>query len=159
MRIVTPAPLDLPRVASLWRPTFAFHHALDPVYYAPDSAGLAAQLERYLSEVLGSGGKQLRVALDEADEPIGLIIFWEDSEPYFDTNIRRFVFVSELFVAADARGRGVGQALMQVAEDYARARGHSDLRLNVSTYNAPAAKLYARLGYVDRQRILFKALD
>jgi len=55
--------------------------------------------------------------------------------------------VSMLAVASGAEGRGVATALMQAAEDWARANGHPHLTLNVFGLNARARALYERLGY------------
>jgi GNAT superfamily N-acetyltransferase len=54
--------------------------------------------------------------------------------------------VSKLLVHRRARGRGVGEALMQAVEDEARARGRTLLVLD--TASDGAARLYARLGWV-----------
>jgi ribosomal protein S18 acetylase RimI-like enzyme len=50
-------------------------------------------------------------------------------------------------VRADARGRGVGEALLTAAERCARARGCRTMRLEVRQDNAGAIRLYERLGY------------
>lgn len=57
--------------------------------------------------------------------------------------------LSNLHVAEDARGRGVGTALIRAAEDLARTRGYRRLGLGVDEDNPDAARLYLRLGYVD----------
>lgn len=49
---------------------------------------------------------------------------------------------------AQARGKGVGSALLQAAEDLARRRHCTALRLEVRTDNETAIRLYERLGYV-----------
>lgn len=46
-----------------------------------------------------------------------------------------------------ARGLGFGERLVRAAEDAARARGCSAVRLEVRADNAAARKLYRRLGY------------
>ena len=48
---------------------------------------------------------------------------------------------------AQARGKGVGSALLEAAEDLARRRHCSVLRLEVRTDNAAARRLYERRGY------------
>jgi len=55
--------------------------------------------------------------------------------------------VSDIVVAPEAEGRGVGQALMAAAEDWARALGFRLLSLHVFDGNARARAFYARLGY------------
>ena len=50
-------------------------------------------------------------------------------------------------VAHEARGRGVGEALLGVAERTAHARGCRWLRLEVRQDNAGAIRLYERMGY------------
>ena len=47
----------------------------------------------------------------------------------------------------EARGKGVGTALIDAAEDYARARRCRALRLEVRVDNESAIRLYQRLGY------------
>ncbi|HEX7815804.1 N-acetyltransferase [Dyella sp.] len=47
----------------------------------------------------------------------------------------------------EARGKGVGSALIEAAEDAARARHCHALRLEVRTDNDNAIRLYQRLGY------------
>ncbi|WP_049621324.1 GNAT family N-acetyltransferase [Frateuria defendens] len=47
----------------------------------------------------------------------------------------------------DARGMGVGSALLAAAEDAARQRGCRRLRLEVRVDNETATRLYERLGY------------
>jgi len=50
-------------------------------------------------------------------------------------------------VAPEARGRGVGEALVGAVERTARAHGCKRLRLEVRQDNAGAIRLYERLGY------------
>lgn len=50
-------------------------------------------------------------------------------------------------VAADARGQGIGEALLEAAERAASRRGCDRLRLEVRVDNAGAQRLYERRGY------------
>lgn len=50
-------------------------------------------------------------------------------------------------VAHEARGRGVGEALLGAAERTAQTRGCRWLRLEVRQDNAGAIRLYERMGY------------
>jgi len=50
-------------------------------------------------------------------------------------------------VARDARGHGIGSALMQAIEAEAVARGYEQVRLDVIDSNWRAKALYLRLGY------------
>lgn len=64
---------------------------------------------------------------------------------------RRGTHVARLYslaTAADARGRGVGGALLQAAARAARQRGCRALRLEVRVDNRVAVALYERVGYV-----------
>ncbi|CAN5787408.1 hypothetical protein BH18ACT7_BH18ACT7_14710 [soil metagenome] len=57
--------------------------------------------------------------------------------------------ISNLGVAPAWRGRGVGRELVAAAEQRIRDRGYRQVSLAVGRDNDPAARLYARLGYVD----------
>ena len=52
-----------------------------------------------------------------------------------------------LMVAADRRGRGIGQALLSAAVDWAREAGVTKLELHVFPWNEPAIRLYERFGF------------
>jgi putative acetyltransferase len=55
-------------------------------------------------------------------------------------------------VVRESRGRGVGSALMDEAERWARANGHHKLSLSVFAHNAPAIALYRKKGFVEEGR-------
>ena len=56
-------------------------------------------------------------------------------------------YVFDVEVLPEARGRGLGRATMLAAEDEARARGATVMRLNVFGHNAAAIGLYESLGF------------
>jgi RimJ/RimL family protein N-acetyltransferase len=53
-----------------------------------------------------------------------------------------------LMVAASARRRGIGWALLEQAVDWARGAGVRKLELHVFPHNEPAIRLYERFGFV-----------
>lgn len=55
--------------------------------------------------------------------------------------------VSDVAVAEAGEGRGVGRALMEAGEEWARDQGYRLLTLNVFVRNVRARKLYEKLGY------------
>ncbi|MGJ5750997.1 acetyltransferase (GNAT) family protein [Streptomyces puniciscabiei] len=55
--------------------------------------------------------------------------------------------IQGLAVAAQARGRGLGRALIRAAVEEARGRGARRLSLRVLGHNAPARALYASEGF------------
>ncbi|MQY24261.1 GNAT family N-acetyltransferase [Nocardia macrotermitis] len=52
-----------------------------------------------------------------------------------------------MFVESAARGTGVSRELIEAVANWARAEGHSELRLWVLDGNTPAEKLYRRMGF------------
>lgn len=55
----------------------------------------------------------------------------------------------QVWVAPEARGRSVGAALVKAAVAWARARRAQALRLDVTSGDGAAARLYRRMGFVD----------
>ncbi|MFH1339669.1 MAG: GNAT family acetyltransferase [Pseudomonadota bacterium] len=55
----------------------------------------------------------------------------------------------------DHRGKGLGRAIMQAAEDWLRQTGIAKLQLMVRRENAAAGAFYQSIGYAESQTIVF----
>lgn len=64
-----------------------------------------------------------------------------------------------IFVRPEHRRQGIGQGLMQMAEDWAKARGDRQIGLQVFIGNQPALNLYRRLGYNSQSLSMIKSLS
>lgn len=62
----------------------------------------------------------------------------------------RDCWVEDLFVSAEARGSGLGGALLEGAIERARERGCRRIELDTNEENAPARALYERHGFSSR---------
>ncbi|HEX6389902.1 MAG TPA: GNAT family N-acetyltransferase [Solirubrobacteraceae bacterium] len=58
--------------------------------------------------------------------------------------------VEDVYVEEDARGTGLGRALMDAAIARARERGARRMELDTNDGNAPAIALYESLGFVNK---------
>lgn len=56
----------------------------------------------------------------------------------------------DIRVAPEARGRGVGTALVRAAESWASANGATSMKIETQNINVPACRFYERRGYVLR---------
>lgn len=63
-------------------------------------------------------------------------------------------FVDDLYLAEEARGRGIGSAVLDRLVEEARALGIGALHLEVEPGNEAAARLYRRAGFTPSRRLL-----
>lgn len=75
---------------------------------------------------------------------VGYIRLGHPTELVSNAHVRQ---IQGLVVAAQARGRGVGRALLDAAMDEARRQGALRITLRVLGHNAPARKLYETAGF------------
>ncbi|MBD2089427.1 GNAT family N-acetyltransferase [Microcoleus sp. FACHB-1515] len=71
----------------------------------------------------------------------------------------RHAHIFLLYVTPAHRRRGIGKALMQYAENWARQRGDRQIGLQVFQTNQPALHLYTKLGYEVQSLWMVKSLD
>lgn len=111
-----------------------------------------------LNRLLDIVNESSHVALiaTEDDEPAGFAVML-DRLPDEVTGMAQG-FVAYMAVEPDARGRGLGGALLKAAEDEAKRRGLPYMALMVTEDNEPARALYERAGYVTERRLLCKRL-
>jgi GNAT superfamily N-acetyltransferase len=88
-------------------------------------------------------GSQVLVAEDEAGVRVGFIHVSEEDD-YYEGPCGH---IGDVVVTREARGRGVGAALLAAAEQWARERGYRLLTLNVFLDNTSARSVYERAGY------------
>lgn len=86
----------------------------------------------------------------------GCLLLWT-LEDYFSG--QRHGHISVLAVTREAEGKGVGRALIEHAEQWARERGHTRLTLSVFEANARARHLYERTGFEVELRRYVKPLS
>jgi len=71
----------------------------------------------------------------------------------------RHAHIFLLYVMPEHRRKGIGTALMQYAENWARKRGDMQIALQVFQRNTPAISLYNQLGYQTQSLWMIKPLD
>ena len=67
-------------------------------------------------------------------------------------------YVLGVFVEKELRGKGLGKALMAVAEEWCRQRGFLSLTLNVGSCNTSARSFYDSLDFSERSTVMRKEL-
>jgi len=112
----------------------------------------AALLDLLADEALGC------VWLIEADDQtVGYVILTLGYSLEFHG---RDALVDELYVVEEARGQGIGTAVLGLLEEICRRLGVRALHLEVDRENVKAQALYRRVGYLDHDRyLLTKRLD
>lgn len=111
-----------------------------------DAAQLNAVDVRVLSDKLVNQpqGTAVFIAEDADAVPLGFIHLQTGTD-YYDHE--EHGHISDVIVAPEAEGRGVGSLLLAKAEEWARARGYRWLTLSVFARNVRAREVYERLGY------------
>jgi len=95
-----------------------------------------------------------------AQRVVGFICLWArvQSEE-LDEEPSEYAFISDLVVLPAYRGRGLGRALLEKAEEHARRHGATTLRLEVLVKNEVAITLYQKSGFAAYQALLVKRLQ
>lgn len=97
----------------------------------------------FLSARLEAGQSVAFLALNATGRPMGFTQLY----PMFSSvSMAPFYVLNDLYVDPDFRGQGVGAALLQRAQAFAREEKQKGLALETATDN-PAQALYERLGW------------
>lgn len=126
------------------------------LYPAQPLAHLAETVEQYLASDTPLWWVEVQPA-PMSDQALPIACLWLGSAI---DQIRgdRHAHVFLLYVALDHRRRGIGTALINHAEDWAKARGDRQIGLQVFQSNQPALNLYAKLGYTPQSVWMVKSL-
>lgn len=101
----------------------------------------AADFDRLLAEGLETPRTWLLRVLDGAGTDVGVL--WLGPQPDRDDAL----YVFDVAIDPEHRGRGLGRAAMTAAEQIARSAGMCEIGLQVFGFNDTARRLYDSLGY------------
>jgi GNAT superfamily N-acetyltransferase len=100
--------------------------------------------ETQLAEVLfgDKPGAEVLLAF-EKDEPVGFAVFFRNFSTWLG---RSGIYLEDLFVKPEARGKGYGRSLLVDLAKIARERGCGRMEWAVLDWNDPAIEFYRKLG-------------
>jgi GNAT superfamily N-acetyltransferase len=142
---------DTPPLVSLWTELVEHHHRLDPDY--PMLPGLERLLQREVERGLRLESCEIWIAEFEG-RACGFVFAEVENGRDAPTTGATTAWIHELFVAEEARGRGVGRALVGRAERFFESCGRPRTAVRVETGNREALAFWQHLGFVERARIL-----
>lgn len=120
--------------------------------YASDPAGggtpLSAFAKANLVRELGARPQAYSVLAFDGAQPVGLVNCIEGFSTFA---CRPLVNVHDVAVVASHRGRGIALKMLHEVERIATERGAVKMTLEVLSGNAPAMKLYQRIGFAGYQ--------
>jgi GNAT superfamily N-acetyltransferase len=145
------APEDAPTIHELIRALAAYEREPDAVRATPES--LAEQMrwdrppfECLLAERRGDRGGGGEVGGGGGDLAVGAVGFALFFTSYSTWRGRPGVWLEDLFVREEERGRGAGAALLRAVGRIAVKRGCARLEFSVLDWNEPAIGFYKSLG-------------
>ncbi|MFZ3493889.1 N-acetyltransferase family protein [Streptomyces sp. 5.8] len=143
--VVRPArPEDLPRLVELMREHMAYERS------APRPAGLAERLGAQLF----ADGARLWVLL--AETPRGEIAGYAACSAEFSFwEARHYLHMDCLYLAEEARGHGLGAALVDGVAALARELGLGHVEWQTPDWNEGAIRFYDRLGATGKPKLRY----
>jgi ribosomal protein S18 acetylase RimI-like enzyme len=121
------------------------HEFGPPAWREVDSMNAAVQADLTRELANPGPGAAILAAEDSGGTPLGFISLKTDRDYFTGVPVGH---VSDLVVARAGEGRGVGRALLEAAERWAREAEYPWLTLHVFEDNSRARRLYEQAGYV-----------
>jgi len=125
--------------------------ALDPFRVVRRGPGYGAKYVAFARRTVASNRGSVLIA-EQDGEPVGFVASYvRPRNPIRELELRprRQGFIMDLYVVPEARGRGVGTALLRAARRRLVRAGCTHLWLDVFVPNRRAHALYRRLGFRD----------
>src|SRR5437667_4299329 len=133
--IIRPASMaDVPIILELIRALATYERAPDEV---------TATEEQLLDVLFGEKPVAEELLAFEGKSPVGFAIFFHNFSTWLG---RPGLYLEDLFVKPEARGRGYGRALLVELAKIARDRSCGRMEWAVLDWNEPAIKFYHALG-------------
>lgn len=133
-RIVSATERDVPLILHFIRALAEYERLADQV-----SATEATIRE----ELFGERPVAEAVIAYDGDEPVGFALFFHNFSTFVG---RRGLYLEDLFVKPEARGKGVGRRLLNHLASLAKERRCGRMEWAVLDWNEPAIKFYRSLG-------------
>ncbi len=145
-------PTDIQEFIELGLPTCAFMHGRAH----SDMSAMRRSFQKFAHEFVFDRDSQVFVLVSSAGEYAAQL--------WLHATVNRFSGVSELWVwdltvSPKFRRRGIGRALLELAESEAQSRGLEELWLLVSSKNSEAVRLYQQRGLTPGGYLMFKHLQ
>ena len=136
---------DIPRVLSMLHQVLEIHAGIRPDIFIPGTTKYTAE---ELKAIFENESTPVFVAADENDAAIGYVFCRMETQPAAN-NMKGFdyMYIDDLCVDEAARGRGVGEALIDRARQEAKDRGCYEVTLNVWRGNDSAWGFYEKMGF------------
>jgi ribosomal protein S18 acetylase RimI-like enzyme len=122
-------------------------------FYGRDHA--ASAIRDYLHERLVRDESVVLLARN-AGEAVGFVQLYPS---FAGLSLCRSWILHDLFVREDARRRGIAEALMGAAREFAESSGAAEIFLQTAGDNLPAQRLYESLGYARDDEFLVYTLS
>ena len=135
---------DIPGLHRLLEQVLMVHHMGRPDLFR---AGSAKYTDPELCQLLTDNSRPVFVAVDETNSLLGyaFCIFQQHIGHNIMTDVKT-LYIDDLCVDENCRGRHVGKALYDYVLDFARNQGCYNVTLNVWSCNESAMKFYEKMG-------------
>ncbi len=91
------------------------------------------------------------IALDTNERVLG---FTQLYPQFSSVSMKPDYLLNDLFVAQEARGNGIGKALLLRAQDFAKSNNAKGIMLETAVDN-PAQHLYEKMGFVNDKEVYY----
>jgi GNAT superfamily N-acetyltransferase len=120
-------------------------------------ANVAAEFFDVLMARAAERQGRIFIAEDDAGAAIGwAVCFVDENEIYVEPELRKFGYISELYLVERARGRGIGRALIAACEAHFRTLGLKHMMIGVLSKNTNAHRSYINAGFRPYSEMLLK---
>ncbi len=140
-------PSDLPVILDLIRDLAAYEREPDAVL---------ATVESLYGTLFGPTPSAEAIVAELAGAVVGVALFFTN---YSTWSGRNGIYLEDLYVRPEARGTGLGKALLRRIAELAVERGCARVEWAVLDWNAPAIDFYRSLGAVPKEEWTVYRLD
>jgi ribosomal protein S18 acetylase RimI-like enzyme len=149
MHVRRAAERDIPAIERLLLQVLNIHAEGRPDLFKPNTTKYTAE---ELEEILADDSRPVFVAASDDDSVLGyaFCVYQQHVGSNNMTDVRT-LYIDDLCVDEDVRGRHVGTRLYNHVLGYAREQGYYNVTLNVWACNESARRFYEHLGLVPQK--------
>ena len=133
---------DIKRIIELLHQVDMVHHKIRPDLFKPNTTKYN---EQELESILNNSNNPIFVYDDEGVSGYAFCQITEVKDHRLLEDIKT-LYIDDICVDEDARGKHIGKALYEYVRDYAKKTGCNNITLNVWEGNDPALSFYKNMG-------------